>query len=167
MTVDFMSKNTYTFDMTTTTIDLSSADDIITISDPDPIFDNIMWSASTVGVTGPSYTTATGASGSVFTTNGTGGYSWASSPAITPMTVNASGTIDLRGENADININGESLMETLKEIRDQLRIPDRLARNSELEAEYEELRALGEQYKELEAKYKSHKKVFDILKRED
>jgi len=149
-----MSNNPYTFDMTTTTIDLSGADDIITITDPDPIFDNIMWSASTVGPAG----------GSVYTTNGTGGYSWA---ATNPMTVKQSGTIELRGEDADININGESLMSTLKEIRDHLRIPDRLDRNPELESEFEELRTLGEQYREMEAKYKSHKKVFDILKRED
>lgn len=147
-----MNNNPYTFDMTSTTIDLSGANDTITISDPDPIFDNIMWSSSTVGVTG----------GSVYTTNGTGEYSWAN-----PMTVKQSGTIELRGEDADININGESLMSTLKEIRDHLRIPDRLDRNDDLEYEFEELRALGEQYREMEAKYKSHKKVFDILKRED
>lgn len=157
-----MNDNPYTINMSnSTTIDLSTSltdcdsNDAITIS-ADDSYNNIMWSTSAVG--------AVGASGSVFTTNGTGGYNWVNN---NPMTVKNSGTLELRGEDADININGESLMSTLKEIRDHLRIPDRLNRNAELESEFEELRALGEQYREMEAKYKSHKKVFDILKRED
>ena len=68
---------------------------------------------------------------------------------------------------ADIEINGESLMDALNEIKEQLRIPNRLNRNAKLEAEFEELKKLGEQYKEMETELREQKRVFDILKTTD
>ena len=60
-----------------------------------------------------------------------------------------SSTIDLKGENADIKINDISLVDTLKAIQDRLNI---LRPNPEMEKEWDQLRELGAQYRELEKK---------------
>jgi len=78
-----------------------------------------------------------------------------------------SGRIIINGEDADIEINGESIVDTLKQIKEQLQIPNRLSRNATLEAEFEELKQLGEQYQDLETKFREQKRVFDILKKQD
>ena len=51
--------------------------------------------------------------------------------------------IELRGEDADIEINGESVVGMLRDIRERLNI---LQVSAEMEAEWDELRALREQY---------------------
>ena len=51
--------------------------------------------------------------------------------------------IQLQGEDADIEINGESVVGMLREIRDRLNI---LQVSEEMEKEWDELRALREQY---------------------
>jgi hypothetical protein len=60
----------------------------------------------------------------------------------------SSGTISLRGDDADIDVNGVSLMETLKDIQDRLNM---LCPSPDMEAEWDDLRAIREQY---EAKLK-------------
>ena len=72
-----------------------------------------------------------------------------------------SSTIDLKGENADIKINGISLVDTLKTIQDRLNI---LRPNPELETEWDQLRELGEQYRELEKKLKEQGDMWAKLK---
>ena len=62
---------------------------------------------------------------------------------ITITTPPVSGKIELRGEDADIEINGESVVSMLKDIRDRLNI---LQVSAEMEQEWDELRALREQY---------------------
>ena len=74
---------------------------------------------------------------------------------------NVSSTIDLKGENADIKINGISLIDTLKTIQDRLNI---LRPNPELETEWDQLRELGEQYRELEKKVKEQGDMWAKLK---
>jgi len=74
---------------------------------------------------------------------------------------NVSSTIDLKGENADIKINGISLVDTLKTIQDRLNI---LRPNPELETEWDQLRELGEQYRELEKKVKEQGDMWAKLK---
>ena len=74
---------------------------------------------------------------------------------------NVSSTIDLKGENADIKINGVSLMDTLKTIQDRLNI---LRPNPELETEWDQLRELGDQYRELEKKVKEQGDMWAKLK---
>ena len=59
----------------------------------------------------------------------------------------SSGKIVLNGDNADIEVNGESLMGMLHRIEDRLNI---LKPDPSLEQEWEELRSLGEQYRALE-----------------
>jgi hypothetical protein len=72
-----------------------------------------------------------------------------------------SSTIDLKGENADIKINGVSLVDTLKNIQDRLNI---LRPNPELETEWDQLRELGAQYRDLEKKLQEQSDMWAKLK---
>ena len=74
---------------------------------------------------------------------------------------NVSSTINLKGENADIKINDISLVDTLKTIQDRLNI---LRPNPELETEWDQLRELGEQYRELEKKLQEQSDMWAKLK---
>jgi hypothetical protein len=60
-----------------------------------------------------------------------------------------SGTMELKGDNADIIVNGRSLMDAIDALEQRLNI---LVPNPELETEWDELRELGERYRELEKK---------------
>lgn len=72
-----------------------------------------------------------------------------------------SSTIDLKGENADIRINDISLVDTLKTIQDRLNI---LRPNPDLETEWDQLRELGAQYRELEKKLQEQSDMWAKLK---
>jgi hypothetical protein len=76
-------------------------------------------------------------------------------------TNHASGKIKLDGPEADIEINGESLIDMLKTIEQRLNI---LQPNEELESEWEELRALGKQYRALEKHILEKQATWDKLK---
>jgi len=78
--------------------------------------------------------------------------------------VQPSTTIKLDGPDADIKINGESLMATLRGIQDRLNI---LRPNQELEAEWDQLRVLGEQYRKLEQELEEKSQVWAALNRVD
>lgn len=69
--------------------------------------------------------------------------------------------IKLDGEGADIEVNGESLMGMLRAIEDRLNI---LKPNESLESEWEELRALGEQYRALEKHILEKQATWDRLR---
>jgi hypothetical protein len=69
-----------------------------------------------------------------------------------------SGKINLNGDDADIVVNGVSLMELLKD-RLNVMIP-----NPALEKEWDELKALGEQYRRLEADIKEKAEIWAKLK---
>jgi len=99
----------------------------------------------TVSTTGGPYTLNTGA-GSTF------GNPWAT---------NVSPKIRLDGEGADIEINGKSLMDMIGKIEERLNI---LHPNTELEAEWEELRELGDRYRELEQHIKDKQATWNRLK---
>ena len=73
----------------------------------------------------------------------------------------ASGKIKLDGPDADIELNGESLVGMLRNIEQRLNI---LKPNDKLESEWEELRALGEQYRALEKHIKEKQATWDRLK---
>ena len=73
----------------------------------------------------------------------------------------ASSKIKLDGADADIEINGESLVDMLRNIEQRLNI---LKPNEKLESEWEELRALGEQYRALEKHIKEKQATWDRLK---
>ena len=63
--------------------------------------------------------------------------------------VSQSGTMELKGDNADIKVNGRSLMDAIDALEQRLNI---LVPNPELEKEWDELRELGDRYRALEKK---------------
>jgi len=73
----------------------------------------------------------------------------------------ASTKIKLDGADADIEINGISLLKTMQEIQIKLNI---LQPNTALEAEWEELYALGRKYRDLEQQIKEKQATWDRLK---
>jgi hypothetical protein len=81
-----------------------------------------------------------------------------------PYTFNpshGSGKIQLTGKDADIEVNGWSLVESIKKIEERLNI---LHPNEKLETEWEELKSLGEQYRKLEQHIKDKQATWDRLK---
>lgn len=127
---------------------------------------------------GPLYTTVTGGAGSggIYSVSGTTGtsYNWGvganGSASIdwsnisinnSISSVSNSGQLDLHGENADIKVNGRSLMDAITALEERLNI---LVPNPELEKEWDELRELGERYRELEKKCKEKGEMWKKLK---
>ncbi len=72
-----------------------------------------------------------------------------------------SAKISLDGDDADIVVNGRSLMDALDKIEQRMAI---LVPNTEIESEWDELKQLGDQYRELEAQLKEKTKMWDTLK---
>ena len=81
-----------------------------------------------------------------------------------PVTIQQTGQIDLRGEKADININGVSLKETLETIQEMLGV---VKTDSTLEKEFDELKKAGQQYRRLLKKFREQKEVWETLKKQD
>ena len=75
--------------------------------------------------------------------------------------LNQSGKLSLQGTNADIDINGKSLMKTLEALEDRLNM---MVPNPELEKEWDDLRRLGNRYRKLEAKCKEKAEMWNKLK---
>ena len=120
---------------------------------------------SSLGATGSGYTTGTGYT---IGANGTSSLDWSNLSISTgwttttnPSTISQAGLMELRGENADLKINGRSLMETIDRLEERLNI---LVPNPELEKEWDELRELGERYRELEKKCKEKGEMWKKLK---
>jgi len=94
-------------------------------------------------------------------TTGTGGYTISNPYTNNPMKVDNSGQLSLQGEKADIDINGKSLKTWMERVEERLNL---LTPNTKLEEEWEELRALGEQYRQLEQHIKDKQATWDRLK---
>ena len=125
---------------------------------------NVTISASTIssGLSG-GYTVGglNGATGSntVWTTNTTGAGSYRiNDPA---AVLGAGGRMELKGDSADLTINGKSLKNWMEKVEERLNI---LTPNPELEKEWDELRRLGERYRKLEKKCKEKAEVWNKLK---
>lgn len=71
------------------------------------------------------------------------------------------GTLQINGQSADIEINGKSLKSWMEKVEERLNI---LTVNLELEKEWDELRELGQRYKQLEKKCKEKAEVWNKLK---
>lgn len=99
---------------------------------------------------------AAGQPNTIWTTTGTGTF------GLGDYEINRNtATLSLTGEDADIDINGVSLMATLRGIQERLAL---LEPNTELEEDWDELRSLGEQYRALEKKIKDKMATWDRLK---
>jgi len=94
-------------------------------------------------------------------TTGTGGYTISNPYTSNPMKVDSGGQLSLQGEKADIDINGKSLKTWMERVEERLNI---LQPNDKLEEEWEELKALGEQYRRLEQHIRDKQAIWDRLK---
>ena len=118
---------------------------------------------NTVGMPlGPITSIGSSTSGS-YISNGTYGAAanWTTAPTTAPLTVNASGKIDLQGESADITINGTSLLATLAALQERL---NWMQPATELEAEWDQLRELGDRYRELEQQCREKSQMWTKLR---
>jgi len=79
---------------------------------------------------------------------------------ITMGSFNPSNKISINGPDADIEINGESVVGVLKEIRDRLNI---LQVSKEMEREWDELRILREQYEAKLSECRQKSKIWKAL----
>jgi hypothetical protein len=95
------------------------------------------------------------------TTTGTG-LNIGSSATDYNMKVEQSGQIDIKGEKADIRINGKSMNKWMEQVEQRLNI---LSVNPELEKEWDDLRRLGERYRKLEKKCQDKAKMWEALKK--
>ena len=126
--------------------------------------DTITWSTGTSypgfgavpitgGGTGTGYTYTTNTTTSPWIVN-----NGSTNPA---MVVNQSGSIEIKGEDADIKINGKSMKTWMEAVEERLNI---LTPNPEMEAEWDQLRKLGERYRKLEKKCKEKSLMWNKLK---
>ena len=137
---DTISSQDYEFQ----TIDLSSS-----ITMASPVFTISSAPTITIGSSGANI------SNTMWTT-GTSGFNGTNA-----MDLNQSGKLSLQGTNADIDINGKSLMKTLEALEERLNM---LVPNPELEKEWDDLRRLGNRYRKLEAKCKEKAEMWNKLK---
>jgi hypothetical protein len=117
--------------------------------------------SSTVINGGYLYPNTISATGGPFTINSGGAGSNASPYTYNPWTSTTSGKIKLDGADADVEINGISLLKTMQEIQNRLNL---LQPNVALETEWEELYVLGKKYRELEQQIKDKQATWDRLK---
>ena len=152
---DTISSQDYDFQtVDLSTIDLSSsitmASPVFTISSAPTI------SAPTITIGGGGAGGSSGTYANTMWTTGTSGFNGTNA-----MDLNQSGKLSLQGTNADIDINGKSLMKTLEALEERLNM---LVPNPELEKEWDDLRRLGNRYRKLEAKCKEKAEMWNKLK---
>ena len=127
------------------------------------------YSSDTISITdtmnGP-YTIGTAAGGPYTIPGAVGtGYTWTTGTSAVDWSigtrVDQSGTVELKGENADIVVNGRSLMSAINTLEQRLNI---MVPNPELEAEWDELKELGDRYRALEKQCKEKGDMWAKLK---
>lgn len=113
---------------------------------------------TTISTTGSPYVINSGAVGAgyTWTTTGTNSIDWSVGTSITQ-----SATMELKGKDADIVVNGRSLMDAIDTLEQRLNI---LVPNPKLEAEWDELKELGDRYRELEKQCKEKGDMWAKLK---
>jgi hypothetical protein len=120
--------------------------------------DTITWGT---GTSYPGYgAIPDGSNGYTYTTNTTS--PWIATGTNPAMVVNPSGTIEIKGEDADIKINGKSMKTWMEAVEERLNI---LTPNPDLEADWDELQELGERYRALERKCKEKAQMWSTLKK--
>jgi hypothetical protein len=138
-------------------------------------------SNNTIYTTAPGYGAIPTNYSNVFVSNGTSGGVWKNTTA-TSYTIPVSGTgslntvsigddtkrssLQIKGDTnieGNLVVQGTNITEILRSIQSQLGL---LVPNPQMEAEFDRLRELGDQYRKLEALLKEQKQVWDILKKE-
>jgi hypothetical protein len=138
--------------------------DTVTISSLEDLIDDFETATYPNTVLGGGYASPsiTISSPNVTTTTLGGPYTFTGGAGVnSPWANSASPKIRLDGEDADIEINGWSLIDSIKKIEERLNI---LIPNTELEAEWAELHELGNRYRELEQHIKDKQATWDRLK---
>jgi hypothetical protein len=117
--------------------------------------------------------TLTGSSGATYGTSnaiyvgGGGGGTWTSAtwPSVTatatPGALQVHGDAEFKG---NVKVGGRDLTQWLEQVEGRLGM---LQVNPGLESEFDELRALGDAYREAERRFLEQKRVYDILKTTD
>jgi len=104
---------------------------------------------------------ANGGTGYTYTTNTTS--PWIATGISTgTLSVEQNGSIEIQGENADIKINGKSMVTWMEKVEERLNI---LTPNPELEKDWDDLRRLGNRYRALEKKCKEKAQMWTALKK--
>jgi hypothetical protein len=132
-------------------------------SDSIEISSDILNDTITVDMSSINSTWLTGASGSnAYTYTGTStNYAWNAASNITSV----ENTLQVKGDSefdGDITVRGRSLTEFMDSVEQRLNI---LRPNPTLEAEWDQLRELGEQYRELERQLTEKAQMWNILKK--
>ena len=120
-----------------------------------PNNNTITLSPGGLGTTNHVYVGGGGAGGNIGPAN------WSTSNT---LNVPTSSRMELRGNQADIVINGVSLNDTLRSIQDRLNM---LQPNRELEADWDQLRSIGEQYRDLEKQLMEKQRAWDLLRKKE
>ena len=118
----------------------------------------------TYTVTSPVLTTGVGTSGmwTTYSNPLSNSTTW-SNITYTPtpaVHLDNNGSINLKGANSDLILDGVSVRDTLAKIEQRLNI---LRPNAELEAKWDQLRELGRQYRQLEAEIMEKQAMWDKL----
>jgi hypothetical protein len=103
-------------------------------------------------------TGGSGGSGYTYTTTGTGaGNPWTNTSINSTLSVQGDAEFD-----GEVTVKGRSLAEFMESVEQRLNI---LRPNPDLEAEWDQLRALGEQYRELERQLTEKSQMWATLKK--
>jgi len=141
-------------------IDTSTSEDTVTVNIDMSSLINPSMSAN--GLTYQDlYITSPNTGGYTYTTN-TNTNTSAGNPWIT---ANDHSTLSVRGDadfGGDVRVQGRSLAEFMQQVEQRLNI---LQPNTELEAEWDELRELGERYRELERQCAEKAEMWNRLKK--
>jgi len=127
--------------------------------------DTITWGNSsiwsTTGTVVPGYGAAIGGQNAyTYATNTTS--PWISVSNGGTGSINPSASIEIKGEDADIKINGKSMVTWMEAVEERLNI---LTPNPELEKDWDDLRRLGQRYRALEKKCKEKAQMWAALKK--
>jgi len=118
--------------------------------------------------TAPSYTIGTGTSpwsGSNVTWASPNTWTTGDTFTINPnLIVKPSGSISVKGDDADIDINGKSMKAWMEKVEERLNL---LCVNPDLESDWEELREIGNQYRALEQRIKDKMTTWKTLQADD
>jgi hypothetical protein len=127
---------------------MNKDDDIFTIS----LDDINMNTIDTVTLTSPNYTYDTTYTVDYDQLSGANGWG----------TTSIQSGLDITGEDADITLNGKSMRDWMSKVEERLAI---LEPNPELEAEWTELKELGERYRALEQELQEKSRAWNLLKK--
>ena len=127
---------------------MNKDNDIFTIS----LDDINMNTIDTVTLTSPNYTYDTTYTVDYNQLNGANGWG----------TTSIQSGLDITGEDADITLNGKSMRDWMSKVEERLAI---LEPNPELEAEWTELKELGERYRALEQELQEKSRAWNLLKK--